>query len=357
MGIRAAPGLPYDGHTLKDQIAQVERLTGVKVTRASVDKGYRGHGLVVPEVRIRAGHEDEPDLYRQTLNFAAAPAPSSRSSLMRQQTACLNAIASPGARGDAINAILVGAGHNIRLLLAWLRAILSFLHTLFISNRSWKPIALENRRALISALGRKTPFRRRLATCRRSKTHGQRASGHALRIWRATRPSQGVRKQKRFGAICPAGPRRSSFGWDATCSILGAKPSSIAAASTTLARIKTEAGNESAAATLLALDRRTECDLARELQKPRSAARGPTPRTFCDYPGRGRSHRTIRRSANCKIQGPCVIQALSKVTNGYRGAMWAPSMLKRERPLTTGSTPQGSSGRQSVSRLTSSALA
>ena len=32
-----------------------------------------------------------------------------------------------GAHGDAINAILVGAGHNIRLLLAWLRSVLSFI--------------------------------------------------------------------------------------------------------------------------------------------------------------------------------------------------------------------------------------
>jgi transposase, IS5 family len=39
------PGLPYDGHTLKDQIAQVERLTGENVARVYVDKGYRGHGL------------------------------------------------------------------------------------------------------------------------------------------------------------------------------------------------------------------------------------------------------------------------------------------------------------------------
>ena len=32
-----------------------------------------------------------------------------------------------GARGDAINAILVGAGHNIRLLLAWLRVLLPLI--------------------------------------------------------------------------------------------------------------------------------------------------------------------------------------------------------------------------------------
>jgi transposase, IS5 family len=32
--IQALPGLPYDGHTLKGQIAQVERLIGAPVTRA-----------------------------------------------------------------------------------------------------------------------------------------------------------------------------------------------------------------------------------------------------------------------------------------------------------------------------------
>ena len=52
VGARACPGLPYDGHTLKDQIAQIERLTGVKVRRAYVDKGYRGHSLKQPEVYI-----------------------------------------------------------------------------------------------------------------------------------------------------------------------------------------------------------------------------------------------------------------------------------------------------------------
>ena len=50
VGARACPGLPYDGHTLKAQISQVERLTGVAVKRAYVDRGYRGHGLDRPEV-------------------------------------------------------------------------------------------------------------------------------------------------------------------------------------------------------------------------------------------------------------------------------------------------------------------
>jgi IS5 family transposase len=52
LGIQALPWLPYDSHTLKDQIAQVERLTGVRVTRAYVDKGYRGHGLAAPDIHV-----------------------------------------------------------------------------------------------------------------------------------------------------------------------------------------------------------------------------------------------------------------------------------------------------------------
>ena len=40
---KALHGNPYDGHTLGPVIAETERLTGVEVKRAHVDKGYRGH--------------------------------------------------------------------------------------------------------------------------------------------------------------------------------------------------------------------------------------------------------------------------------------------------------------------------
>lgn len=43
VGMQSLPGNPYDGHTLTGQIAQVERLTGIAVERAYVDRGYRGH--------------------------------------------------------------------------------------------------------------------------------------------------------------------------------------------------------------------------------------------------------------------------------------------------------------------------
>ena len=124
LGVRAAPGLPYDGHTLKDQIAQVERLTGVAVARVYVDKGYRGHGLAAPDIHITQSPGRRTPTIKRELRRRSAIEPiightKSDGLLERNRLA--------GAKGDAINAILVGAGHNIRLLLAWLRVLLLLL--------------------------------------------------------------------------------------------------------------------------------------------------------------------------------------------------------------------------------------
>jgi transposase, IS5 family len=133
LGIRAVPGLPYDGHTLKDQIAQVERITGVMVTRAYVDKGYRGHGLAAPDIHVSHSPGERTPTIRRELRRRAAIEPiighTKNDGLLER-----NRLA--GATGDAINAILVGAGHNIRLLLAWLRTLLSFLCAFLIAIRS-----------------------------------------------------------------------------------------------------------------------------------------------------------------------------------------------------------------------------
>jgi IS5 family transposase len=43
LGARSLPGNPFDGHRLAAQIAQTERITGVTIERAYVDRGYRGH--------------------------------------------------------------------------------------------------------------------------------------------------------------------------------------------------------------------------------------------------------------------------------------------------------------------------
>jgi transposase, IS5 family len=44
VGMRSFPGNPYDGHTLKEALEQVEILTDQRPDLAVVDRGYRGHG-------------------------------------------------------------------------------------------------------------------------------------------------------------------------------------------------------------------------------------------------------------------------------------------------------------------------
>ena len=118
LGIQARPGLPYDGHTLSGQIAQVERLTGETVARVYVDKGYRGHGLSAPDIHvIQSPGQRSPTVKREWAAVEPIIGHAKSDGLLER-----NRLA--GARGDAINAILVGAGHNIRLLLAWLRVLL-----------------------------------------------------------------------------------------------------------------------------------------------------------------------------------------------------------------------------------------
>ena len=120
VGAMACPGLPYDGHTIQNQLAQVERLTGVRVKRAYVDKGYRGHGLSQPDVYISQTRGIASPTIKRELRRRSAIEPvighlKSDGKLERHWL--------HGTQGDAVNVVLVAAGHNIRLILAWLRII------------------------------------------------------------------------------------------------------------------------------------------------------------------------------------------------------------------------------------------
>jgi IS5 family transposase len=123
--MHALPGNPFDGHTLTGQIAQVERITGVTVRRADVDRGYRGHGhkgaaeVYVSHMRGITSPTIKRELRRRNAIEAVIGHTKADGLLERNHL--------KGAAGDAINAILVAAGHNMRLLLAWFAA---FLRTL-----------------------------------------------------------------------------------------------------------------------------------------------------------------------------------------------------------------------------------
>ncbi len=107
---------PYDGHTLGETLATVERITGVAVTDAYVDKGYRGHGcgdeVTVHIAGQRKKNTPRCERRRRKRRSAVEPKIGHLKSDNRMDRCFL-----AGLDGDAINAILAAAGSNLRKLL------------------------------------------------------------------------------------------------------------------------------------------------------------------------------------------------------------------------------------------------
>ena len=113
----AVHGAPYDGHTLSDALAQVERI-GKKPEHAFVDMGYRGHGYdgqVHVHVDKRRRGRTAKSLWRWMKRRAAIEPGIGH--LKREHRMDRNRL--KGKEGDRINAILSAAGMNIAKLLKW----------------------------------------------------------------------------------------------------------------------------------------------------------------------------------------------------------------------------------------------
>jgi transposase, IS5 family len=118
VGTHALHGNPYDGHTLRGAIAQVERITGQTPQDVMVDQGYRGHGYegsalvhVVRSIPKRATRALRRMLKRRA---AIEPTIGHLKSGNRLDRNYLT-----GQEGDRINALLSAAGYNLRKLLRW----------------------------------------------------------------------------------------------------------------------------------------------------------------------------------------------------------------------------------------------
>jgi IS5 family transposase len=132
LGARALPGNPYDGHTLAAQIAQTERLTGIEIERAYVDRGYRGHDADKARVFVSGQKRGITPTIRRERRRRSAIEPvighlKSDGHLGRNFLR--------GTEGDATNVILAAAGHNLRRLRAWLAWLLACLLSLLTSAR------------------------------------------------------------------------------------------------------------------------------------------------------------------------------------------------------------------------------
>ena len=125
LGMMALPGNPYDGHTLQAAASQVERLTGTPVARLYVDRGYRGHNdRGKDRVFLSGQRRGLTPTIRQELRRRSAIEPA----IGHMKTdGRLGRNYLLGTLGDAINAILAGVGHNLRLILNRLRALFALV--------------------------------------------------------------------------------------------------------------------------------------------------------------------------------------------------------------------------------------
>ncbi len=108
---------PYDGHTLAATLQATESVTGVGVTDAYVDKGYRGHGCNgLTRVHIAGAASKKAsrcERRRRRRRSAIEPKIGHLKSDHRVRRCFLS-----GLQGDAINIILAAAAANLRKLLA-----------------------------------------------------------------------------------------------------------------------------------------------------------------------------------------------------------------------------------------------
>jgi IS5 family transposase len=137
--------LSCDGQTLAAEIVQTERITGVTIERASVDRGDRGHDA--QDRRSGETHKSRVFLAGQRRGVT----PTIRREI-RQRAGIEPVIGHmkadghlgrnflAGAAGDAITLILAAAGHTLRLLRAWLARLLAFLLSLLAISATAPPL-------------------------------------------------------------------------------------------------------------------------------------------------------------------------------------------------------------------------
>lgn len=113
VGVELCEGNPYDGHTLASPITNIEQITGVPISDAYVDKGYRGHDYQ-GEATVHVAGSSTKKLSRSQKKRRSAVEPKighlKSDNRMRRRFL-------KGLTSDVINAILAAAGSNLQKLL------------------------------------------------------------------------------------------------------------------------------------------------------------------------------------------------------------------------------------------------
>lgn len=125
LAAKAFEGNPYDGHTLQATVDQAAAVGGVDPERIYVDKGYRGHDYEGDGAVFVAGRKRglTPTMKRELKRRSAIEA-----SIGHMKTdGRLDRNFLLGHDGDAANALLVAAAHNLRLVLNVLALLRAFI--------------------------------------------------------------------------------------------------------------------------------------------------------------------------------------------------------------------------------------
>ena len=128
------PGNPYDGHTLATIIPDIERKIGASIRRIVADRGYRGHNappdhkfkVFVTEQKRGMTKAIKREMRRRA---AVEPVIGHTKADHRMDRNFLK-----GSNGDAINAVLAGAGYNFRRLISWLRRFWRACFAIILAN-------------------------------------------------------------------------------------------------------------------------------------------------------------------------------------------------------------------------------
>jgi IS5 family transposase len=124
IGMRSMPGNPYDGHTLGSALEQVEILTENRPEIVLADRGYRGVEAG-QGIKLLLSHTRRlPARLKRLLKRRQVVEPM----IGHMKTDGLLARNwLKGALGDALHAVMCGAGQNLRMILAYLRVLLAVI--------------------------------------------------------------------------------------------------------------------------------------------------------------------------------------------------------------------------------------
>lgn len=128
VGVESHQGNPYDGHTLKSTLQKVLTLTGIKVEKAFVDLGYKGNDVQDTEVFFSRQKRGVTKTLKKHIKRRQAIEPII-GHLKEDGKLGLNYL--KGTLGNEINALLSGAGFNIRTILNKINSILPELFRRF----------------------------------------------------------------------------------------------------------------------------------------------------------------------------------------------------------------------------------